>query len=190
MRVITGLFMAVLLFYSVEIYAQNQSGAKIKNNISDLIVKDIDGKEVKLSSYKGKVLLIVNTASECGNTPQYEDLQTLYKNYQNKGFEVLAFPSNDFGGQEPGTNEEIKEFCSSNYHVTFPLFDKVKVLGDNKSPLYARLTNNAVTEQSEVKWNFEKFLISRNGDIVKRFPPKMKPLDQNIVNAIESELKK
>ncbi|MGE5435709.1 MAG: glutathione peroxidase, partial [Syntrophothermus sp.] len=134
-----------------------------KNDINGIVVKDIDGNDVNLSDYKGKVLLIVNVASKCGYTPQYKGLESLYEKYKDKGFEILAFPCNDFGGQEPGTNEEIKEFCSSNFNVKFKLFDKVKVLGSEKSPLYEVLTNNDVTGNGEIKWNFEKFLISKDG---------------------------
>jgi glutathione peroxidase len=147
-------------------------------------------KEIKLSDYNGKVLLIVNVASECGNTPQYAGLEEIYKMYSSKGFEILAFPCNDFGGQEPGTNEQIQNFCNSNFGVTFKLFDKIKVLGKDKSPLYNRLINNSVTEKGDVKWNFEKFLISKDGDIVARFGNKVQPTSEEIISTIESQLKK
>ena len=122
---------------------------QFKKNINDIIVFDMDSSLISLSDYNGKVLLIVNVASECGYTPQYERLEKLYKTYNSQGFEILAFPCNDFGGQEPGTNEEIKTFCSSNYGITFQLFDKVKILGNDKSALYERLTNNDGTEKFE-----------------------------------------
>ena len=138
------------------------------DNINDITVLDMNKKEIKLSDYNGKVLLIVNVASECGNTPQYAGLEEIYKKYNSKGFEILAFPCNDFGGQEPGTNEQIQNFCSSKFGVTFKLFDKIKVLGKDKSPLYDRLINNSVTEKGDVKWNFEKFLISKDGKIVSK----------------------
>ena len=160
------------------------------DNIKDVTVKDMSGKDIKLSDYKGKVLLIVNVASKCGNTPQYEGLEAIYKKYKDKGFEILAFPCNDFGGQEPGTNEEIKQFCTSTYDVTFPLFDKIKVLGDERSPLYAKLINNSKTETGDVKWNFEKFLIDREGNIVSRFRSKVKPESDELTGAIEKELAK
>src|SRR5690606_3874493 len=165
------------------------SGEKMEDiNISGITVKTIDGADKSMSDYKGKVLLIVNTASECGNTPQYEGLQAIYDKYNSQGLEVLGFPSNDFGGQEPGTNEEIKEFCSVNYNVTFPLFDKVKVLGDDKSPLYAELTK---TEPAgEVKWNFEKFLVDKNGNVVKRIGNKVQPGSDEVISVIEEELVK
>lgn len=165
------------------------SGNKMDEiNISDFTVRTIDGKDKSLSDYKGKVLLIVNTASECGNTPQYKGLQAIYDKYNSQGFEVLAFPSNDFGGQEPGTNEEIKEFCSLNYNVTFPLFDKIIVLGEEKAPLYAELTK--MEPAGEVKWNFEKFLIDKNGNVVKRIGNKVKPESDEVTAAIEEELAK
>lgn len=168
----------------------NLLGDKKLNNISTLKVKDIEGKEVTFSDYKGKVLLLVNVASECGYTPQYKGLQELYEKYKSKGFEILGFPCNDFGGQEPGTNEEIKEFCSVNYGITFKLFDKITVLGKDKNKLYAVLTDNDVTGTSDVKWNFEKFLISKNGDIVSRYASQIKPDNENLIAAIETELKK
>jgi glutathione peroxidase len=161
-----------------------------KNNISDFIVKDIDLNEVKLSSYKGKVLLIVNVASKCGFTPQYKGLQTIYEKYKNQGFEVLGFPCNDFGEQEPGTNEEIKNFCSLNYNVSFPMFDKITLKGPNRSSLFEWLTNNPKTGKSEIKWNFEKFIIDKEGNIVERFRSNTKPEDAELTSKIEKELKK
>ena len=167
-----------------------QKEDKKLNNISSIKVKDMNGKEIALSSYKGKVLLIVNVASACGYTPQYKGLQELYEKYKDKGLEILAFPCNDFGGQEPGTNAEIKEFCSMNYGVTFKLFDKVKILGKDKNNLYKALTDNEITGTKDVKWNFEKFLISKDGKIVSRYASKVKPMDEELVSAIEAELKK
>ena len=161
---------------------------KLNDSITDISVMSMDGKKVNLSDYKGKVLMIVNVASECGNTPQYEQLQAIYKKYNEQGFEILAFPCNDFGGQEPGTNEEIKTFCETNYSVTFRLFDKIKILGDDKCPLYRRLTNNSVTEKSDIGWNFEKFIISKEGKILARFKSKVLPDDKSIINLIENEL--
>jgi len=176
---------------SVELKSNiNPDGDKKMNNVSAIKVKDMDGKDVSLSSYKGKVLLIVNLASKCGYTPQYEELQKLYKKYNDQGLEILGFPCNDFGGQEPGTNQEIKEFCSTNYGVTFKLFDKVKILGKDKNKLYAVLTDNDVTGTKDVKWNFEKFLIAKNGDIVSRFASKVEPMDKQIIEAIDKELSK
>lgn len=170
--------------------AFSSGGDKMDNNISSITVKDMNGKDVNLADYKGKVLLIVNVASKCGYTPQYEGLEKIYEKYKDKGFEILAFPCNQFGQQEPGTNTEIKEFCSTNYGVTFPLFDKIEVNGPNRSVLYEKLTGNSNTEQGDVKWNFEKFLISKNGDIVARFRSKITPESDEITGAIEQELKK
>ena len=186
---------AVFLLLTVIINAAKPGAAKgdkkkMSDNISDVVVKDMNGKDVKLSGYKGKVLLIVNVASKCGYTPQYKGLQEIYSKYKDKGFDILAFPCNDFGGQEPGTNDEIKEFCSVNYGVNFTLFDKIKVLGDEKEPLYARLINNPNTENGDIKWNFEKFLISKDGTIVKRFRSKIEPESKEITSAIEEELVK
>ncbi len=164
------------------------SGDPMNDNISSVTAVDMDGKTIPLSDYSGKVLLIVNVASKCGNTPQYKDLEEIYEKYNSEGFEILAFPCNQFGGQEPGTNEEIKEFCTTNYGVTFKLFDKIDVNGENQSQLYAMLTNNSVTGKKEIPWNFEKFLISRDGKIVARFHYKTKPTNSEVINAIESEL--
>lgn len=197
------IFITMLLTF-LQLFAQDNSNSTASNksnglnppagdagdNINDITVLDMNNKEVSLSDYNGKVLLIVNVASECGSTPQYEGLEEVYKEYHSKGFEVLAFPCNDFGGQEPGTNEQIKNFCSSEYGVTFKLFDKIKILGNNKSPLYERLTNNSVTETGDVKWNFEKFLISKEGKIVARYRTKVEPTDEKILTAIEGELAK
>ena len=159
-------------------------------NISEITVKDLNLKEVKLSKYKGKVLLIVNVASKCGFTSQYAGLQKIYEKYKEQGFEVLGFPCNDFGGQEPGTNEEISNFCSINYGVTFAMFDKVHVKGDEKAPLFDCLTNNSVTGKSSIKWNFEKFIIDKKGNIVDRFRSTTKPDGKKITSLIEKELSK
>ncbi|KAA0239303.1 MAG: glutathione peroxidase [Ignavibacteriota bacterium] len=160
------------------------------DNINDITVLDMNNNKIKLSDYNGKVLMIVNVASECGYTKQYAGLQKIYEKYNPKGFEILAFPCNDFGGQEPGTNEQIQNFCSSKFGVTFKLFDKIKVLGDERSPLYDRLINNNVTENGDVKWNFEKFIISKDGKIVARFRTKVEPASDEVISAIEGELKK
>jgi glutathione peroxidase len=138
--------------------------------------KTIRGEDKKLSDYKGRVLLIVNTASKCGFTPQYKDLQELYEKYHARGLEVLGFPSNQFMGQEPGTNEEVEQFCELNYGVTFPLFAKIDVKGSNAHPLFQYLTKHAPGFLSkEVKWNFTKFLVNKKGDVVKRYAPTTNP---------------
>ncbi len=185
-------FLSIAFLVLVVFINQNFAGKgeEMGSSINNITVKDTFGKDVNLSSYKGKVLLIVNVASKCGYTPQYEGLENLYKKYKSKGFEILAFPCNDFGGQEPGTNEEIRNFCSTNYSVTFPLFDKIKVLGDKRSELYSVLINNESTEKGDVKWNFEKFLIDKEGNIVARFRSKVKPESDELVQAIEKELSK
>jgi glutathione peroxidase len=159
-------------------------------SLYDIPLKDIDGKDTSLKSYEGKVLLIVNVASKCGNTKQYTELQEIYKQYAKQGFTVLGFPSNDFGGQEPGTNLEIKEFCSTKYHVSFPMFDKVTVKGADKHPLYETLSGKESPFPGDVKWNFGKFLIGRDGKIVARFEPKTQPDTKEVTTAIEAALAK
>lgn len=174
----------------LSVFSQNIGGDDLKDNINDITVMDMENNSVQLSDYNDKVLLIVNVASECGYTPQYKELEEIYQRYNSLGFEILAFPCNDFGGQEPGTNEEIKAFCSLNYNVTFMLFDKIKVLGEEKSLLYERLTNNSITDKSDINWNFEKFIISRDGKITARFLTKVEPTDEAITKLIEQELEK
>ncbi len=151
--------------------------------VYDFTVKSIDGKDVPLSSYKGKALLIVNTASECGYTPQYEGLQKLYDKYKAKGFEVLAFPSNDFGGQEPGSNADVKKFCTLKYKTTFPLFAKVAVKGDAAEPLYRFLQ-----KAGDVKWNFHKFLVDSQGRLSGSFPSRVEPESDELGKAVEAAL--
>lgn len=158
-------------------------------NFYALTAKDIEGKPVKLDKYKGKVTLVVNTASQCGFTPQYKDLEGLQEQYKAKGLVILGFPSNDFGGQEPGSDADIKKFCESKYKVSFPLFSKSVVKGEQKQPVYQFLTQNA-PEKGEVAWNFEKFLISRDGKVVGRYKSKVEPLSPELTAAIEKELGK
>jgi glutathione peroxidase len=156
----------------------------------DFVVKDIDGKDVKLSDYKGKVVMIVNVASKCGFTPQYSGLEKLYKDHADKGFVILGFPANNFGGQEPGSNEEIKTFCSSKYEVTFPMMSKISVKGDDKAPLYKFLTEDATAGdfKGEIGWNFTKFIIDRNGNLIARFASKTTPGDKQLVGIVEKAL--
>ncbi|MDX1672728.1 MAG: glutathione peroxidase [Balneolaceae bacterium] len=152
--------------------------------------ENIDGEPVSLNKYKGKVILIVNTASECGYTPQYEGLQALYEKYKDRGLVVLGFPANDFGGQEPGTNKQIKQFCRVNYDVTFPMFSKISVKGASIDPLFEYLINRENPDfTGEIKWNFEKFIIDRDGNLIRRFRSAVKPQNNEIVNTIESALK-
>jgi len=157
-------------------------------SIHDIAVKDIDGKDASLGAYKGKVILIVNVASKCGLTPQYKALEAVHEKYKDKGFAVLGFPCNQFGGQEPGTNEEIKQFCSSKYSVTFPLYDKLEVNGPGRHPLYVALAGKESPFPGDIKWNFGKFLIGKDGKIIKRFEPKTTPDDPEVTKAIEAAL--
>lgn len=154
-------------------------------------VNALDGKPTDLATYKGKVVLIVNTASECGFTPQYADLEKLYETYKDRGLVVLGFPSNDFGQQEPGSSEEIASFCKKNYGVTFPMMEKVETKGANASPVYKTLTDATPENiRGPVKWNFTKFLIDRSGTVVARFEPKVTPMAAELTSAIEQNLSK
>ena len=156
--------------------------------IQDIPLKDIDGKDTSLKAYQGKVLLVVNVASKCGLTPQYKALEAVYQKYTNKGFTVLAFPCNQFNGQEPGSNENIKQFCSTKYSVTFPLFDKIDVNGPKRHPLYVALAGPESPFPGDIKWNFGKFLISGDGKILKRFEPRTVPDAPEVIAAIEAAL--
>ena len=153
-------------------------------------VKDIDGKTVPLKQYEGDVLLIVNTASKCGLTPQYEGLEAAYQKYKDKGFKILAFPANQFGGQEPGTDAEIKKFCTGKYNTTFPIFSKIVVKGDGIDPLYQYLTSKETDPKfaGDIGWNFAKFLVNRKGEVIARFDPKEKPDSPKVTAAIEAAL--
>jgi glutathione peroxidase len=184
-----ALFLCLALALSSNALAADAAKPK---SVHDFTVKDIDGKSVDLSKYKGKVLLIVNTASKCGYTPQYTNLEKLYDQYKEKGLEVLAFPANEFKSQEPGTNAEIKEFCTSKYDVSFPLFSKIVVKGEGQAPLYQYLTSTDANQNTagDIKWNFTKFLVSKDGRIVARYEPKVKPDDKEVIDAIEKELAK
>jgi len=156
----------------------------------DIPINTLQGEPSSLAPYEGKALLLVNVASKCGLTPQYEGLEKLQKDYADKGFSVLGFPSNQFMGQEPGTAEEIQEFCSTTYGVTFPLFEKIDVNGAQRHPIYDQLTSVAdgAGEAGDVAWNFEKFLVSPDGEIVGRFRPQVTPEDPALVEAIEAQL--
>ncbi|MDT8323286.1 MAG: glutathione peroxidase [Bacteroidota bacterium] len=147
----------------------------------------IDGEEKALADYAGEVMLIVNTASKCGFTPQYEGLEKLHRTYADRGLRILAFPANNFGAQEPGTDAQIKEFCSSTYDVTFDLFSKISVTGEEMHPLYAYLTQKSGFGD-EIKWNFTKFLVDRNGAVVARFNTRVDPLDEKVIAAVEKAL--
>ncbi len=163
----------------------------VAKNFYDFKVKDINGKEFAFSTLKGKTVLIVNTASECGYTPQYKELEELYKKYKEKGLVVLGFPANNFGGQEPGSNEEIKGFCEKNYGVTFAMMEKISVKGEDCHELYQWLTKkeqNGVSD-AEVKWNFNKFLISKEGKWLKHFSSRTTPMSAEITSMIENDRK-
>jgi glutathione peroxidase len=183
--------LALTLFFLVS--CSMQIVAKPTNTptaIINHVVKDIDGKDVNLSQYRGKTLLIVNTASFCGYTQQYADLVQIQKDYEAQGFTVLAFPSNDFGEQEPGSAQEIKSFCQARFQVNFPLFEKVHATGSEISPLYKTLTQESPSEfQGSVKWNFTKFLINAKGEIIGRFSSGDKPTGAEMRKAIEDSLK-
>ena len=159
-------------------------------SIYDAPVKTLEGEPANLGDYKGKALLIVNVASQCGLTPQYAGLQELHTKYGDRGFEVLGFPCNQFGAQEPGTSDEIKTFCETSYGVSFPLFEKIEVNGDDRHPLYDELTRkeDAEGKAGDIQWNFEKFLVSPDGEIVERFRPLVTPEDPALVDAIEGQL--
>ena len=155
------------------------------SNVHEFTLNSIDGKPAPLSAYRGKVVLIVNVASRCGFTPQYAGLEALYEKYKDRGFVILGFPANNFGSQEPGTNEEIKTFCSSKYNVTFPMYSKISVKGDDKAPLYQFLTATG----GEIQWNFTKFLVDKDGKVVARFEPKVTPESPEVAEAIEKALR-
>ncbi len=152
----------------------------------DFEVNRIDGTPTRLEAYRGQVLLIVNVASKCGYTPQYEGLESLYETYREQGFAVLGFPSNDFGGQEPGSNEEIATYCKATWGVQFPMFEKVEVRGEQKHPLYQFLTSRPAPVGGEIQWNFQKFLVDRNGQVVERLAPGTRPDDAALLARIES----
>jgi glutathione peroxidase len=162
--------------------------AENPKSILDIPLKDIEGKTTSLKPFAGKVLLLVNVASECGNTPQYAGLQALYEQYKDKGLVVIGLPCNDYGGQEPGSNEEIKKFCTANYKVTFPMFDKLHAKGPEQHELYKALTGPGSSFPGDVTWNFGKFLISRDGMAAKRFEPEADPTSPEVVKAIEEAL--
>ncbi len=170
--------------------SNEQTGGEKMKSIYDFTMKDIDGKDQKLEQYKGKVIMIVNVASRCGNTPQYAGLQKIYQQYKDKGLVILGFPANNFLGQEPGSNEEIKQFCSVNYQVTFPMFSKISVKGKDIAPLYKYLTEKETNPEfaGDISWNFNKFLIDRQGKIVARFGSRTTPEDEEVVRAIEQAL--
>jgi len=163
-------------------------GAAAPKSIYDFTMNDIDGKPVKMEKFKNKVILVVNVASKCGNTPQYAALEKLYREQKGNGFVVLGFPANEFGGQEPGSNEDIKQFCTSTHDVTFPMFSKIVVKGKDVNPMYQWLV--AQTGNKDIEWNFAKFLIGRDGQVFKRFSPKTQPDSDEFIGALKEVLSK
>lgn len=161
------------------------------SSVYEFTLNSIDGQPAPLSAYKGKVLLLVNVASKCGFTPQYKELEAVYEKYKGQGLVVIGFPANNFMGQEPGTNAEIKDFCTRTYNVGFPMYAKISVLGEDKAPLYQWLTDKTANPSTsgEIKWNFTKFLVSRDGKVLARFETRVKPDAPEVISAIEAALK-
>jgi glutathione peroxidase len=180
-------FILLILFSSVLVSQPKEQTAVDKKSIYDFTMRTIDGKEKSLSDYKGEVLLVVNVASQCGYTPQYKDLEEVFEKYKGKGFRILAFPANNFGEQEPGSDQEIKTFCQTNYSVTFDLFSKISVKGDDQHPLYRYITKESPFP-GDVKWNFQKYLVDKDGNIVAMFPSRVKPTDKAFIEKVESLL--
>jgi glutathione peroxidase len=179
------IFSKLLLVGSIFMALASASAA----GLYDYTLPSIDGAPMPLANFKGKVLLLVNVASKCGFTPQYSALEAIYRKYKDKGFVILGFPANNFAGQEPGTNEEIKTFCSTTYNVTFPMYAKISVAGQDQTALYRYLTGNSGAEVAgAIKWNFTKFLVDRKGQVVKRFEPAIKPDSPEVTEAIEKLL--
>jgi glutathione peroxidase len=181
MKTLSTVFAALVMMTLITLPA-------VAGSLYEIPLKDIDGKDTSLRPYAGKVLLIVNVASRCGLTKQYEALEATHRKYQAQGLVVLGFPCNQFNNQEPGTNTEIKEFCSTKFDVTFPLFDKLDVNGPDRHPLFTELAGPGSPFPGDIKWNFNKFLIGRDGKIVKRIEPRTKPDDPEVVAAIEAAL--
>ncbi|MGA2623569.1 MAG: glutathione peroxidase [Bacteroidota bacterium] len=184
----------ISLAVCLAVAAAGQVNAKSKkadktagNGVLNFTMTTIDGKPKPLADYKGKVLMIVNTASKCGYTPQYETLEKLYETYKDKGFAILAFPANNFGQQEPGTDDQIKTFCSTKYNVTFDLFSKISVKGNDQHPLYKYITKQSPF-RGDIKWNFQKYLVDRSGKIVNRFMSAVDPMSQDVRDAVEKLL--
>jgi len=178
-------------FFAGALILMMAATAYAASSIYDFTLPLLNGKDAPLADYKGKVVLVVNVASRCGFTPQYSALESVYEKYKDQGFVIVGFPANNFANQEPGTNEEIAKFCSGKYNVTFPVYGKVSVKGDDQTPLYAYLTKDAnPSVAGDIKWNFTKFLVDRKGNVVQRFEPATTPDAPEVVAAIEAALKK
>jgi glutathione peroxidase len=190
MKLKLSLLLLIVCTFSFLFFPSFKAANNSAKSVYDFTMKDIDGNAVSLSKYKGKVLVFVNVASKCGFTPQYESIEKFYEMYKDKGVVVLGFPANNFFAQEPGTDEEIKSFCTSKYNVTFPMFSKISVKGDDMNPLYQFLTKkelNGVTDNS-VKWNFHKIIVDKNGKVVTEFASKTKPTDESFLKTIDQLL--
>jgi glutathione peroxidase len=186
MRLLTVLYVCCTFLLG----AMVMSTMAADKNVYDFTLNSIDGQPAPLSAYKGKIVLLVNVASRCGYTPQYTALESVYEKYKDRGFVIVGIPANNFGGQEPGTNEEIKTFCSSKYNVKFPMMAKVSVKGDDQTPLYVWLTDKSAHPQTggEIKWNFTKFLVGPDGRVTQRFESKVTPDSPEVTGAIEKAL--
>jgi glutathione peroxidase len=180
--------MKIILLLAAFLCLKILSASAAETNLFDIPLKDIDGKDATLKPYQGQVMLIVNVASKCGYTPQYKELEAIYLKYKDQGLTVLGFPCNQFGGQEPGSAADIKQFCSSKYSVTFPLFEKIEVNGANRHALYTTLSGKESPFPGSIGWNFTKFLVGRDGKILNRFESKVKPDSPEVTAAIESAL--
>jgi glutathione peroxidase len=183
----SAIALTLLLFIGTSVLQAQTDKSATPTGVLSFTLRSIDGKDVPLSEYAGKVMLIVNTASKCGYTPQYAALEKLYLRFKERGLRILAFPANNFGAQEPGSNAEIKEFCNTNYDITFDLFEKIDVKGNDIHPLYRYLTTETGF-QDDIKWNFTKFLVSRKGEVVARFGTKVDPLADDVVSRIMERL--
>lgn len=183
-----NIFLAVLMIFSTMIGQAQTKTKKMDQSIYQFKVEDLYGKPFDFASLKGKKVLIVNTASKCGLTPQYKDLESIYDNFKNQNFVVIGFPANNFASQEPGTNEEIGAFCQKNYGVTFPMMSKISVKGSDMAPIYQFLTQKSKNglQDSEVEWNFQKYLIDENGHLVKVVKPETLPSDESVISWIKS----
>lgn len=178
-----------ILFIALLLALTGSMGTTEQTSLYDFTVQDIDGELVSLKQYEGQVILVVNVASKCGYTPQYEGLQKIYETYKDDGFVILGFPANNFNGQEPGSDQEIKQFCTLEYGVEFPMFSKVSVKGDDQAALFSYLTSLPNEDfDGEIKWNFEKFLIDKNGFLKRRFRSSVEPQSDPLITAIEKEL--